>query len=140
MRATMADVGSGLDEAMTRVGDRWTLLVVDALLSGPLRFSDLQQAIPGLAPNVLSSRLRRLEHDGLVVGTPYSRRPLRLEYRVTDAGRELAGVVTLLTRWGAGAGGEGPRHSSCGTAMEARWHCPTCAVDAEPGEDDLVWL
>ena len=47
---------TGLDLAMSLVGDRWTLLVVDALLEGPRRFSDLQEAIPGLAPNVLTAR------------------------------------------------------------------------------------
>ena len=96
----MGDVTSGLDAAMTLVGDRWTLLVVDALLDGPRRFSELQEAIPGLAPNVLTARLRRLEHDGLITGTPYSDRPPRLEYRVSEAGRELAGAVRLLARWG----------------------------------------
>ena len=71
----MSDVSSGLDAAMATVGDRWTLLVVDALLDGPLRFSDLQEAIPKVAPNVLSSRLRRLEDQGLVSGARYSDRP-----------------------------------------------------------------
>ena len=55
---------SALDLAMAMVGDRWTLLVVDALLEGPLRFKDLGEAVPGLAPNVLSARLRRLEQKG----------------------------------------------------------------------------
>ena len=59
---------SGLDAAMAAVGDRWTLLVVDALLDGPRRFSELQEAIPRVAPNVLTARLRRLEEQGLVVG------------------------------------------------------------------------
>ena len=66
---------SALDVAMARVGDRWTLLVVDALLDGPRRFKDLEAAVPGLAPNVLSARLRRLEREGLVVAVPYSERP-----------------------------------------------------------------
>ena len=58
--ARIGDVTSGLDAAMAAVGDRWTLLVVDALLEGPMRFSQLQEAIPKVAPNVLSARLRRL--------------------------------------------------------------------------------
>ena len=102
---------SGLDAAMATVGDRWTLLVVDALLDGPRRFSELQEAIPRLAPNVLTARLRRLEDQGLVLAVPYSDRPPRLEYRITEAGRELAGALRLLSRWGArdaGRRGGGP--------------------------------
>lgn len=139
----MTLVTSALDSAMARVGDRWTLQVVEALLSGPLRFSQLQEAIPGMAPNVLSSRLRRLERDGLVVASPYSERPPRLEYQVTEAGRELAGAVLLLTRWGAresGPGTVGPRHRPCGTPLEARWYCPTCAVVGDEAEEDVTWL
>ncbi|MHB8681936.1 MAG: winged helix-turn-helix transcriptional regulator [Acidimicrobiales bacterium] len=136
-------MASGLDRAMARVGDRWTLLVVESLLRGPRRFSDLQQDIPGVAPNVLSARLRRLEREGLVVAAPYSQRPPRLEYRVTAAGRELAGALLLLTRWGShegGGDGEGPVHGVCGTALEPRWYCPTCARLAEEDEADLHWF
>ena len=141
-------VTSGLDEAMARVGDRWTLLVVDALLAGPRRFSELQGDIPRLAPNVLTARLRRLERQGLVLAVPYSDRPPRLEYRITEAGRELAGALRLLARWGSResggdvAGGDvaGPHHRSCGTALETRWFCPTCARVTDTADDDLRWM
>src|SRR5690349_9195692 len=96
--------------AAERVGDRWTLLIVHALLSGPLRFGELAEAIPGIATNVLSQRLKRLEGDGLLLSTAYSTRPPRFSYELTQAGRELAGVLTLLAHWGAVAGGgEGVR-------------------------------
>jgi len=136
-------VTSGLDEAMARVGDRWTLLVVDALLAGPRRFSELQGDIPRLAPNVLTARLRRLEREGLVTAVPYSDRPPRLEYRITEAGRELAGALRLLARWGSRESGgvvEGPHHRSCGTALETRWFCPTCARVTDTADDDLRWV
>ncbi|MGA2036279.1 MAG: helix-turn-helix domain-containing protein, partial [Acidimicrobiales bacterium] len=122
------DSNAALDLAMTAVGDRWTLLVIDALLDGPRRFSELQEAIPGLAPNVLSARLRRLERDGLIAAVRYCDRPPRLEYQVSEAARELAGALRLLARWGARDSGgevEGPRHRACGTPLEARWYCPT---------------
>ena len=54
---------SPLAEALVGVGDRWTLLVVQALLDGPRRFNDLLEQIPGIAPNILSERLKRLERD-----------------------------------------------------------------------------
>ena len=142
-RARIDAVTSGLDAAMAAVGDRWTLLVVDALLDGPRRFSELQEAIPKVAPNVLTARLRRLEDQGLVAADRYSDRPPRVEYRVTEAGRDLAGALRLLSRWGArDAGGEveGPRHLSCGTPLEARWYCPTCERVTERDDDDLRWV
>lgn len=124
---TMADL-TPLAGALARVGDRWTLLVVDALLGGPARFGDLTTALAGIAPNILSDRLRRLEGDGLLVSVPYSERPPRHEYHLTGAGAELAGALRLLTAWGArrGGGSGGPEHRTCGTPLEARWFCPTC--------------
>jgi DNA-binding HxlR family transcriptional regulator len=128
-----------LERAVASVGDRWTLLVIHALLDGPLRFGELAEAVPGLAPNILTRRLRHLEHEGLVDATPYSRRPLRMTYDLTAAGRELAGALALLSEWGARrAGGPAPRHHRpCGTSLEARWWCPTCertVVDDEADE------
>ena len=58
---------SPLAEALARVGDRLTLLVVEALLPGPRRFNDLLSQIPGIAANILSDRLKRLERDRLLV-------------------------------------------------------------------------
>ena len=72
-----AERESPLAAALRSVGDRWTLLLVEALLDGPLRFGDLQERLEGIAPNVLSERLRRLEREGLVLAEPYSERPRR---------------------------------------------------------------
>lgn len=130
---------SALDDALSRIGDRWTLLVVEALLGGERRFGELERDVPGLAPNILSDRLRRLERDGLIVATPYSERPMRLAYRLTADGQELAGALRLLGEWGARRTGRGeaPHHAACGTIVEARWYCPTCArivAEDETGE------
>jgi DNA-binding HxlR family transcriptional regulator len=138
----MATGRTPLDEALSRVGDRWSLLLVDALLDGPRRFGDLLDAHDGLAPNVLSKRLRALEETGLVVATAYSSRPVRHEYRLTVAGHDLAGALRLLAQWGserAHATDHTPlHHATCGTALEARWHCPTCHVVVDdPDADDL---
>jgi DNA-binding HxlR family transcriptional regulator len=119
---------SALANALRAVGDRWTLLLVAALLDAPRRFGDLQEAVGGIAPNILTQRLRELERNGLVIARPYSERPPRFVYELSAAGQELAGVLRLLTGWGARNSQEGstPRHAACGTPMEARWWCPTC--------------
>ena len=127
---------SSLAAALESVGDRWTLLLVEALLEGSRRFGDLQEALPGIAPNVLSQRLRRLEGEGLVLAEPYSDRPRRFVYELTAAGGELAGALALLSDWGARhrEGTEAPRHSACGGAVEVRWWCPTCEQTVELDE------
>jgi DNA-binding HxlR family transcriptional regulator len=137
---------SPLSAALARVGDRWTLLLVDALMEGPRRFGELESAVGGIAPNTLSHRLRELESDGLLVGRPYQERPRRLAYELTDDGRELAGALRALAHWGTRhAGGDGPRHASCETPLELRWWCPACDEPVDPeaetgGEDDLRYL
>lgn len=146
------DAVNPLVDAVDQIGDRWSLLVVDALLSGPRRFGDLLDGIDRLAPNILSKRLKQLEDDGLVVAEPYSRRPLRHTYRLTAAGDELAGVLRLLRQWAgsrrtAGPGGSsasapaGLVHEACGTPVEARWCCPTCGEIVEEDQaSELHWL
>jgi DNA-binding HxlR family transcriptional regulator len=133
------ETSSPLAEALASVGDRWTLHVVAALMDGPQRFNDLLDRIDGIAPNILSQRLRKLEQQTLVVAQPYSQRPPRSVYELTEAGRDLAGALRLLTDWGArhGEGAEPHRHAACGTPLEARWYCPTCErVVAETEEGD----
>jgi DNA-binding HxlR family transcriptional regulator len=130
---------SPLDAALARVGDRWSLLVVEALLGGPQRFNDLLAAIPGVATNVLSQRLKRLESEAVVVARPYCERPPRFSYELTAAGAELAGALRLLASWG-GTGTHTPRHQACGTPLEPRWHCPTCATTVNDPNEGLDYV
>jgi DNA-binding HxlR family transcriptional regulator len=76
-----------LADALERVGDRWTLLVVAALLDGPRRFNELQEELDGIAPNVLSARLKALTEQALVVAQLYSERPPRFVSELTESGR-----------------------------------------------------
>jgi DNA-binding HxlR family transcriptional regulator len=144
MRSTLSPVDdappptspSPLAAALDAVGDRWTLLLVEALLDGPRRFGDLQDGLDRIAPNVLTQRLRRLEGEGLVLAQPYSERPQRYVYELTSSGHELAGALRFLADWGArhGEAAESPRHEACGTPVEARWWCPTC--ERPVGDDE----
>ncbi len=135
---------SPLADALARVGDRWTLLVVAALLDGPKRFNELQEALPGIAPNVLSGRVKGLVEQALAVAVPYSERPPRFVYELTESGRELAGALRLLADWGARNGADAAeplRHTACGTPLQARWWCPTCDQAVEDADgDDVVFV
>lgn len=119
-----------LEAALDRVGDRWSLLIVEALLDGARRFGELGETLPGIAPNILTDRLRRLERAGIVRPTPYQERPTRLVYDLTADGRDLASALRLLADWGSRhtSDAEPLHHAACGTPLETRWFCRTCAT------------
>jgi DNA-binding HxlR family transcriptional regulator len=93
----------GVARALELVGERWALLVVRELLLGPKRFSDLNRGLPAMSQNVLSRRLRELEHTGVVqrrtLGPPAS----AVVYELTDRGHDLEDVVVAMARWGSRA-------------------------------------
>ena len=83
------------------IGERWTILLLrDLLLHGPRRFQDFQLSLPGVAPNILSARLKAMEDNGLVRRSLYSERPPRLEYLLTDKGKSLGPIVKAMRDWG----------------------------------------
>ncbi len=135
----MPNPHSPLHAALSKVGDRWTLLVIEALLDGPRRFGDLQSDVAGIAANTLSARLKMLEAESLVIARTYTEKPPRFEYTLTASGNDLAGAISLLTAWGSrhSDDAEGPRHGLCGTPLEVRWYCPTC--DREAKESEETW-
>lgn len=89
-----------LARALDRVGERWTLLIVRELLVGPRRYSDLHEALPGIATNLLASRLQQLDADGLVRRRTLPPPSASQVYELTEAGAELAEAVHALVRWG----------------------------------------
>lgn len=91
----------GLARSLDRVGHRWTLLIVRELLVGDRTFRDLQTALEGISPSLLTQRLTELADDGLVVRNEAPRRSKSVEYRLTDAGRSLELVIIELIRWGS---------------------------------------
>ena len=115
----MAAPSSPLAAALERVGDRWSLLLVEALLASPRRFGELQESVPGIVPNTLADRLRRLESERVIRSTPYSERPPRFVYELTPEGSELAGALRLLADWGSRVAhdAEPLRHAACGTPI-----------------------
>src|SRR4029079_17917321 len=83
------------------VGERWTLLLLrDLFRLGPRKFSDFQEALPGLAPNKLSDRVKTRAESGVVANRMYERHPPRVEYLLTEKGRALGPVLKALHSWG----------------------------------------
>lgn len=87
--------------ALDVVGERWALLVVRELLLGPKRFTDLRAGLPHASSNILSERLRDLEHGGVIQRRKLPPPAASTVYELTEWGRELEPVVTKLGAWGA---------------------------------------
>lgn len=126
----------GLARALDHVGDRWTLLIVRELLIGPRRYSEIREALPGVATNLLADRLRSLEADGLIRKGP------RGTYELTALGRGLENAIHELVRWGAvwmseGRGGDHFRLQWLAVALGALLHIEG-AVRVEIHTDDQV--
>ena len=126
---TPASIGCPVARSAQIIGNKWTPLIVRDLARGHRRFSELERSLAGISPKTLSERLKRLERERVVRSRRYEARPPRFVYELTADGHELAGALRLLADWGArsSAHAEPLRHSVCGTPVEARWFCPTCA-------------
>ncbi len=110
------------------LGERWTLLIVRDLLRGPKKFQDLETSLAGVAPAVLSQRLKVLEEHGIVSRRLYSEHPPRAEYTLTDRGVELRPVVRALAIFGATHLDADLVlvHDACDSPIEMAYYCPTC--------------
>lgn len=92
--------------ALDVVGDRWTLLIVRELLAGPRRYTDLHADLPGVSTDVLASRLKDMERDGLTTRRRLPPPGAAYVYELTDRGEELLPVLQALGAWGEGELGE----------------------------------
>ena len=90
-----------LTATLARVGDKWSMMTIVSLEDGSLRFNELRRRI-GISQKVLTSTLRGLERDGYVVRTVTPTQPPRVDYDLTDMGREVLGPVRSLALWALG--------------------------------------
>lgn len=85
--------------AVELIGRRWTGAILQTLLAGATRYSDIAQSIPGLSDRLLSERLRELEAEGIVQRTVIPEMPVRIEYHLTDKGESLQPVLASVSTW-----------------------------------------
>ncbi len=135
----------GLDcsvaKALEVIGERWSLLIVRAVMHGNRRFGEMQESL-GIARNVLSARLQRLVDEDILERRAYQESPPRYEYFLTQKGLDLWPALIALLNWGDrySPSPEGPRrlivHKQCGGTVSERGICESCgklltARDAE---------
>jgi DNA-binding HxlR family transcriptional regulator len=121
-----------LARSLAIVGHKWTLLIVQELLAGPRRFTEIERALDGANPKMVTARLRELEASGLVSRTIYAEVPPRVEYALTDRGRELRQAIAALQRWGTRLPrrtrmyvADAPRHEISARTLNRRSHHPS---------------
>jgi DNA-binding HxlR family transcriptional regulator len=128
------DVGRlecSIARTLSVVGDRWTLLILRDAFLGTRRFEAFQAEL-GMTRHRLADRLRKLVEHGVLRRERYQERPPRYEYRLTEKGLDLYGVVVMLAGWGDRwmAGSRGPVvervHRACGHATDLRIACDHC--------------
>jgi DNA-binding HxlR family transcriptional regulator len=103
--------------ALTLIGERWALLVVNELMRGPMRYTDLVGCLPGIGTNILASRLRDLEASGIVTKRRLPPPAASRVYELTDYGRDLKPAIRELALWGARTLGP----PSAGDCLFAGW-------------------
>jgi DNA-binding HxlR family transcriptional regulator len=86
-------------DILSRIGDKWSVMLVMELHSGTKRFSELRRTLHGISQKMLTTSLRGLERDGFITRTVYPTVPPKVEYQLTDLGRELAIPVRALGEW-----------------------------------------
>jgi len=85
--------------AFTLLGKKWTGLIIKVLLSGPKRFSDIKTMIPELSDRMLAERFKELEGEGLIKRIVYAETPVRIEYELTEKGKELEKAMIEVQNW-----------------------------------------
>ena len=139
MRLTsLGKMNCSIAKTLDVIGEWWTLLILRDALRGTRRFDDFQTSL-GLARSVLTARLRKLTEAGVMERHQYSEHPPRYEYRLTDKGRSLFGVIAALMQWGDEweQGPAGPPmllvHDTCGQVTQPMLTCPHCHGEVGPG-------
>lgn len=98
-RPPMLDACRPVRLILSRIGDKWSVLIVMALCGGPRRFNELKRAIDGISQRMLTLTLRSMERDGLITRQVFPTTPPRVEYALTDLGRSLRAPIEALGQW-----------------------------------------
>lgn len=122
----------GVARALDLVGERWALLVIRELVLGPKRFTDLRAGLPGVAPNVLATRLRELEAGGVVQRRRLPPPAASTVYELTQYGQEIRPALLALGRWGAKTLGERTDEQT----IRSEWLAVALTAFFQPEESD----
>ena len=141
-RTDFAQMPCSIARSLAVAGEPWSALVLRDIYVGINRFDALQRDL-GVSRHILAERLRHLVEAGMLERRPYSQRPPRDEYALTDMGAEFIDVLLAMVAWGDRwtAGAAGPpalyRHRSCGRVTHVEPHCAACGEVLRSGDVDV---
>ena len=135
-RKSFSDMHCSVAQCLEIVGEWWSLLIIRDAFLGITRFDEMQERL-GISRNVLNQRLARLVSADVLVKVAYSEHPPRFDYRLTDKGRDLWPVITMMRQWGDKyAAPDGPPmeliHKGCGHVSQATVVCSECGEPIGP--------
>ncbi len=135
-RSSFENMNCSIAKSLEAVGEWWTLLIVRESMRGVRRFEGFIERL-GIAPNILTTRLRTLQDHGIFETRKYQDNPERFEYRLTEKGRDLFPVIVALLQWGDRWYAEdGPpvvlQHLACGHAANPHLVCTACGEALDP--------
>ncbi|HTN62090.1 MAG TPA: helix-turn-helix domain-containing protein [Devosia sp.] len=84
---------------ISRIGDKWTVLIIAVLRNGPCRFNALKRSVDGISQQMLTRTLKSLERDGMVIRTTFPTTPPQVQYELSELGQSLSGPVLALGNW-----------------------------------------
>jgi DNA-binding HxlR family transcriptional regulator len=138
-RTRFGDMACSIARTLDIAGEPWSPLIIRDVWVGTNRFDDIQRDL-GISRKVLAERLAWLQEQGVLERRPYSERPPRDEYALTEKGLELCQVLMAITAWGDRwtAGEAGPpvllRHRTCGHLTHAQVRCAQCGEELHAGD------
>ena len=141
-RTDFSQMSCSIARSLAVAGEPWSPLIVRNVYIGINRFDELQRDL-GISRKVLTERLRHLADAGILERRPYSQRPPRNEYVLTEMGSEFMDVLMAMVRWGDRwtAGEAGPpalyRHRACGEITHVEPHCAVCGEVMRSGDVDV---
>ena len=142
-RTSFAEFPCSLARGLDLIGDWWTPLIIRDVYIGLGRFEELVENL-GVSRNLLTTRLKSLEENGIIERKAYQSRPLRHEYVLTQAGREFVPVILALTAWGDrwAQPSEGApllfQHTACGQVFNPEIRCSACGSSVSADEVRLL--
>ena len=116
-------------QTLNLIGDKWTLLILRQLSRGNDTYNLIFETLEGIPSNLLSSRLKSLEEDGLILPVLYQNHPPRFRYELTESGKDLEDVFNSIILWGEKHLKDCYKqlvHKSCNHSVELKYYCPHC--------------
>jgi DNA-binding HxlR family transcriptional regulator len=135
-RKSFAGMDCSVAQCLEVVGEWWSMLIVRDSFLGVTRFEDFQRRL-GISRNILRQRLTKLVDAGVLTRVPYSEHPPRVDYRLTDRGRDLWPVISAMRQWGDAYAAPAGRpvevtHTACGSTRPLALVCPDCGEPVGP--------